>query len=40
VQVSSNPAGSGWQNLGAASNSTNLIVSPTNAGMFYRVQGQ
>jgi len=40
VQFSTNPASTGWQNLGAASDTTNLMVSPTNAGMFYRVQGQ
>jgi uncharacterized repeat protein (TIGR03803 family) len=40
VQFCTNPASSGWQNLGAASDTTNLMVSPTNAGMFYRVQGQ
>lgn len=40
VQICTNPASPGWQNWGAASGVTNLVVSPTNAGMFYRVQGQ
>jgi hypothetical protein len=40
VQVSSNLAVPGWQNLGSATSGTNLIFAPASAGKFYRVQGQ
>lgn len=40
VQTCTNPADAGWQNLGGQTSATNLIVSPANAGTFYRVQAQ
>lgn len=40
VQMNTGLTGSAWQNLGGATSQTNLVLSPTNAGVFYRVQGQ
>jgi uncharacterized repeat protein (TIGR03803 family) len=40
LQSSTNPAGSSWQNVGGATSTTNMLIVPTNARSFYRVQGQ
>jgi hypothetical protein len=40
VQSKTNLLNAGWQNLGSATSATNLLLSPSNAGVFYRIQGQ
>ena len=40
IQTQTNPFDGNWQNLGSPVNVTNLIISPTNAGVFYRIQAQ
>jgi hypothetical protein len=40
VQTTTNLGVPSWQNLGDPTSATNLILSPSNAGVFYRIQGQ
>lgn len=40
VQTTMNPGSANWQNFGVPSSVTNLTLTPSNAGVFYRVQGQ
>jgi uncharacterized repeat protein (TIGR03803 family) len=40
VSMMTNLNGSVWQNVGSPANATSLLVSPTNAAAFYRIQGQ
>jgi uncharacterized repeat protein (TIGR03803 family) len=40
LQTTINPGATSWQNLGSATSLTNLMLSPSNAGVFYRVQSQ
>ena len=40
VQSATTPTAPGWQNLGSPTSLTNLILSPSNAGVLYRVQSQ
>jgi len=40
LQTKTNLASPVWQNVGSLGSVTNLILSPTNTGMFYRIQGQ
>jgi len=40
VQTTTNLGIPGWQNIGDSTSATNLILSPSDAGAFYRIQGQ
>jgi uncharacterized repeat protein (TIGR03803 family) len=40
VQSNTNLLNTGWQNLGSPTSATNLVLTPSNAGVFYRIQGQ
>jgi hypothetical protein len=40
VMTTTNLASPTWQNLGSPTSATNVLITPTNAGLFYRVQGQ
>ncbi len=40
VLNTTNPSTAGWQNLGGLTRLTNLIISPSNAGVLYRVQAR
>jgi hypothetical protein len=40
VQTTTNLSNPGWQNFGSATSTTNLMLSPSNAGVFYRILGQ
>jgi uncharacterized repeat protein (TIGR03803 family) len=40
VQTTTNLGIPDWQNVGSPTSTTNLILSPSNAGAFYRIQGQ
>jgi uncharacterized repeat protein (TIGR03803 family) len=40
VQMATNLVSPAWQNLGGLMTNTTLLVTPTNAAAFYRIQGQ
>ena len=40
VTMATNLASPSWQPVGSPTNATNLLLSPTNAAVFYRVLGQ
>jgi hypothetical protein len=40
VQTTTNLSNPGWQNFGSVTSTTNLMLSPSNAGVFYRILGQ
>jgi uncharacterized repeat protein (TIGR03803 family) len=40
LQTSTNLSSLVWQNLGSPTSVTNILISPVNAGTFYRIQGQ
>jgi hypothetical protein len=40
VNMTTNLTSPDWQPVGALTNATNLLLSPTNAAAFYRVLGQ
>jgi hypothetical protein len=40
VQTASELVNPGWQNLGSPTTNTTMLLLPTNAGTFYRIQGQ
>jgi uncharacterized repeat protein (TIGR03803 family) len=40
VRMTTNASFSAWQNIGSPANSTNLLVWPSNAASFYKIQGQ
>jgi hypothetical protein len=40
LQTSTNLSSLVWQNLGSPTSATNILISPVNAGTFYRIQGQ
>ena len=40
VQMGTNLVNTAWGNFGAATNSTNLVLTPSNSAAYFRVQGQ
>jgi hypothetical protein len=40
VMTTTNLASPTWQNLGSPTSATNVLITPANASLFYRVQGQ